>query len=186
MKKHDKKLAKQCIKQWILLAVGVTFHVGVMAESLSKDQYEQQTKRVEANYESAKDQCSALKDNAQDICMAKAKGRNSIAKALLKAHFEPTLEHQVDARIVTAEANYAIAIAICGSSTIKNKASCTNQAQILKDQSIANARAMAKTTRLERNQNGLLMSLNQRKNPSKDQYIYAKPLPAQSAKRIFV
>ena len=177
-------------QQLIVLTTGIIFHASVMAESLSKEQYERQISRADVNFQSAKNACVALKDNAQDICMAKVKGRNDIVKALLKAQFEPTLEHQVEARIVMAEADFEIAMQKCDESSVKNKAFCINKAQIIKDQSIADARAMSKTTRLFSNNSKLFMSFNRHTNQligqQIDQYIYAKPIYYKSAKRFFV
>lgn len=180
---------KKLRQQLIVFTAGVILHTSLMAEGLSKEQYKHQISRADANYQSAKNQCTALKDNAQDICMAKAKGRYDIAKALLKTQFEPTLEHQVDARIVAAEANFEIAIQMCDESNVKDKAFCTNQAQIIKDQSIADARAMTKTSRLDLNSKRQLIfnqRIGQQISQQIDQSIYAKPINQNSTKRIFV
>ncbi len=129
--------------QLILLTSCLVFNVSAIAESMSKNQYELQDKKLEAEYESAKNRCDTLKGNVNDICIAKAKGRRSVAKAELKARFNPTLENRVDMRIAMAEADYVVAVEECDN--IEDNALCISRAIATKDRAIADARAVSKT-----------------------------------------
>lgn len=126
----------------VLLTSCLVFNASAIAESMTKNQYELQDKKLETEYESAKNRCDTLKDNANDICTVKAKGKRSVAKAELKAKFDPTLENQVDMRVARAEADYVVAVEMCDD--IKDNALCISQAINTKDKAIADARAVSK------------------------------------------
>lgn len=165
-----------------------------MAKTMTKDQYQFLEKNLEFEYTSAKDKCDVLKDNANDICSVQANTKRSVSKAILKASFEPTLENQVNARIAIAEADYAVAVEICDEA--KDKSVCINQANVIKDQAIADARAVNKTSQLnpslqlDKYKNRILVNKTLankvlvRLSPQVDKNIHIKTLVKNPQKRI--
>ena len=67
----------------IVLAISLAYSVNGMAQSLSKTEYKAAGKNIVAEYKSAKGACVSFADNARDICMAEAKGKEMVANAEL-------------------------------------------------------------------------------------------------------
>ena len=59
----------------IVLAIGLAFSAGAMAESMTKNQYKSDVKSIESEYKVDKAGCDSLAGNAKDICVAEAKGK---------------------------------------------------------------------------------------------------------------
>src|SRR5665647_347710 len=71
-------------KQYISTILAITslaFSTGAMAENMSKNEYKAAEKSIATEYKSAKAGCNTFADNARDICMVVAKGREKVAKA---------------------------------------------------------------------------------------------------------
>ena len=66
-------------------------------------------------------------------------GQRKVTEAYLNARLNPTLENNVNARIVLANTTYEVAVEMCDSKS--EKQACINAANLIKDKSIANARA---------------------------------------------
>ena len=77
---------------------------------MSKANYTQAVKDADAQYKIDKDACSSLSGNAKDICVAEAKGKDSVAKADAEAAYKHTPKARETARIAHAQATYDVAI----------------------------------------------------------------------------
>ena len=97
----------------IALAVSLAFSSGAMAQNLSKSDYKAGKDRIAAEYKLAKTGCASLSGNPKDICVAEAKGKESIGMAELDASYKPTPKNQYRARVARAEADYAVAKERC-------------------------------------------------------------------------
>ncbi len=70
-----------------------------MTAPISKASYTQAVKDADAQYKSDKDACSSLSGNAKDICVAEAKGKDSVAKAEAEATYRHTPKARENARV---------------------------------------------------------------------------------------
>jgi hypothetical protein len=131
----------------IALAIGLAFSAGVMAESMSKNQYESHVKNIEAEYKVAKVGCDSFAGNANDICVAEAKGKTSLAKAELEASYKPSVKTRYDARITKADADYTVAIERCDDKAGNDKDVCVKEAEAAKVHQIADAQTNMKTSK---------------------------------------
>lgn len=131
----------------IALAIGFAFSVGAMAESMSKEQYKSLEKNLEAEYKVAKAGCDSLAGNANDICVAEAKGKKNIAKAELEANYKPSVKTRYDARVAKADADYSVAIEKCDDKAGNDKDVCVKEAKAAKVHEKADAKAQMKTSK---------------------------------------
>lgn len=109
----------------ITLALGT----GVVAESMSKDDYKAARDRIETTYRADKRRCDSMSGNAKDVCNAEAAGREKVAKAELEARHNPTQELQFEARMTRAEADYESARERCDDRTGNMKEICLKEAE---------------------------------------------------------
>ena len=129
----------------ITLAMGLTFSVGAMAEGMSKEQYKSFEKNIEAEYKVSKAGCDSLSGNANDICVAEAKGKQSVAKADLEASYKPSVKARYKAAIAKADADYSVAIEKCDDKGGNDKDVCVKEAKAEKVHGMADAKAQMKT-----------------------------------------
>jgi hypothetical protein len=107
------------------IAIALAFNINANAESMSKNQYESTSTKIDIDYKSAKSACDSLSANANDICLAEAKGKSSVAKANLEAVYKPSADNRYKAHVAKADADYAVAEQKCDVklATIKTYAS---------------------------------------------------------------
>ncbi len=99
------------------------------SSSMSKESYAMAKTNADAQYKIDKDACSPLSGNAKDICVAEAKGKDSIAKAEAEAAYENTAKHRESARVARAQATYDVAIEKCDDLAGNGKDVCVKQAK---------------------------------------------------------
>jgi hypothetical protein len=121
----------------LFIAAGLSFATPGMAQTyapkstatpMSKDSYTMAKTNADAQYKVDKDACSTLSGNAKDICMAKAKGKDDIAKADAEAAYENTPKNRENARVAVAQANYNVAIEKCDDLAGNRKDVCVKEA----------------------------------------------------------
>jgi hypothetical protein len=122
----------------LVVAAGVGFAGPAAAQThspkatlapMSKDSYTVAKKNADAQYKIDKDACSPLSGNAKDICVAEAKGKDSIAKAEADAAYENTPKARGNARVAHAQANYDVAIEKCDDLAGNRKDVCVKEAK---------------------------------------------------------
>jgi hypothetical protein len=96
---------------------------------MTKDNYTMAKTNADAQYKTDKDACSSLKGNAKDICVAEAKGKDSVAKADAEAAYENTPKARQNARVAHAQASYNVAIEKCDDVTGNRKDVCVKEAK---------------------------------------------------------
>ena len=131
----------------IVLAIGLAFSAGAMAESMTKNQYKSDVKSIESEYKVDKAGCDSFARNAKDICVAEAKGKQSVAKADLEANYKPSIKTRYDARVAKAKADYSVAIEKCDDKAGNDKDVCVKEAKATKVHQIADAKAQMKTSK---------------------------------------
>jgi hypothetical protein len=118
------------------------------ASPMSKDGYTQAKADADAQYKIDKSACESLGGNAKDICVAQAKGKDNIAKADAQASYENTPKARETARVVHAEAGYAIGIEKCDDLAGNRKDVCVKEAkaQLVKGKADAKVDRVAAVT----------------------------------------
>jgi hypothetical protein len=108
--------------------------------TMSKDSYTRAKTDADAQYKVDMDACSSQNGNAKDVCVAEAKGRDSVAKAEADAAYQNTPKHRERARVAHAQATYAVAIEKCDDLAGNNKDVCVKEAKAELVKGKANAR----------------------------------------------
>jgi hypothetical protein len=155
----------------IVLAVGLSFSVGAMADSMSKQDYKSNMVRIESEYKSAKNACNSLSGNANDICEAEAYGNKKVAKANLDARNKNSRKASFDARIVKADADYFLAKEKCDDLAGNTRDICVKEAKATETSVKADAKVQLKTSNANSNANE--KSYNARKD-AKEQSSVAR------------
>jgi hypothetical protein len=127
------------------LAISLIFSSGVMAESMTKQQYQSHVKSIESEYKVDKAKCDSLAGNTKDICIEQAKGKQNVAKADLEANYKPSVKTRYDANIAKADADYSIAIEKCDEKAGNDKDVCVKEAKAAKVHQITNAETQMKS-----------------------------------------
>lgn len=96
---------------------------------MSKEGYTAATKNADAQYKVDKEACESLSANAKDICVAEAKGKDSVAKADAEAAFKHTPKARESARVAHAQASYVVAIEKCDDLAGNPKDVCVKEAK---------------------------------------------------------
>jgi hypothetical protein len=131
------KFHMTAISAVITLALGT----GVVAESMSQDDYKAARDRIETTFRADKRRCDSMSGNAKDICHAEAAGREKIAKAELEARHNPTRELRYEARMIKAASEYETARERCDDRTGNTKQICLDQAAAARAEAETNARS---------------------------------------------
>jgi hypothetical protein len=131
-------------------AVGLAFGTVAIAGDMSKAEHASAKAGIKDEYKAAKKACGSLKDNAKDICVAEAKGKESVAIAELTATYEPTREHRYAARLAKARADHAVAREKCDDQSGNAKDVCVKEADAAETAAKADARAQRKVAEAEK------------------------------------
>ena len=129
----------------IALSIGIAFSTGAMAQSMSKDDYKAGKERIAAEYKTAKAGCGSLSGNAEDICVAGAKGKEKVAMADLEVSYKPDAKTRYEAGVARAEATYAVSREKCDDQAGNAKDVCVKEAKSAETTAKADAKARMKT-----------------------------------------
>jgi hypothetical protein len=121
------------------------------AAPISKDAYDTIVKNADLQYKTEKDACASRSDNAKDICLAEASGKEKIAKADAEAAYKNTPKLREDARVTRAEATYNVAKEKCDGLSGNPKDVCVKEANaaLVKAKADAKVDRVAAETRLD-------------------------------------
>ncbi|WP_394807976.1 hypothetical protein [Nitrosomonas sp.] len=125
----------------ILVALSLTFSGSSIAQNMSKDEHEAAEKSIVAQYKLDKEKCESLTGNAEDICVAEAKGKEKVAKAELEAKFKPSKEAAYKVSVAKAEANYDVSKEKCDDIAGNEKDVCEKAAKAILEQAKSEAKA---------------------------------------------
>lgn len=129
----------------IVLAIGLAFSASAVAESMTKNQYKSHMKSIESEYKVDKSGCDSSAGNAKDICVAEAKGKQSVAKTDLEANYKPSIKARYDAHVAKADADYSVAIEKCDDKAGNDKDVCVKEAKAIKVRQIADTKMQMKS-----------------------------------------
>jgi hypothetical protein len=96
---------------------------------MSEENYATAKNNAATQYKIDKDACSSLRGNANDICMAEAKGKEDVAKAEAEVAYENTPKTREGARIAHAQADYNVTIERCDDLAGKRWDACVKEAK---------------------------------------------------------
>lgn len=131
----------------ILAVTSLSFSMGTLAQDMSNSEYKAAEKNISAGYQSDKTNCGSFVDNAKDVCMAEAKGREKVAHAELNEGYKPSNNTRYDVRIAKAEANYAVAKEKCDDQIGNVKGICVKEAKSALVSAKSEAKAQLKTSK---------------------------------------
>ena len=134
----------------ILILLTSTFASNVNAEELERkitqNEYKVSMEKATQQHRFDSAACNKITSSTNKICNIKADGQRKVTEAYLNARLNPTLENNVNARIVLANTTYEAAVEMCDSKSEKQV--CINAANLIKDEAIANARAFTNSSDL--------------------------------------
>ncbi|MEO8345011.1 MAG: hypothetical protein ABI607_04885 [Betaproteobacteria bacterium] len=110
-------------------AVAQTYASKTAAPAMSKEGYTLAKNNADAQYKVDKDACATLSANAKDICIAQAKGKDSVAKADAEAAYANTPKARESARVAHAQAGYDVSIEKCDDLAGNGKDVCVKEAK---------------------------------------------------------
>jgi hypothetical protein len=117
-----------------LIALALVAGCGLAASAgaaIPKDQYTRQLEQAQGRYKGDNDTCKKLAGNARDICQVEARGNYNVAKAELRAQYQPTPKNQDKARLAKAEAALRLATEKCEDMTGNARDVCKLDAKAL-------------------------------------------------------
>lgn len=100
--------------------------------------------KIAADYKADKAACDAMKDNAKDVCVEEAKGKEKIAKAELDQKMKPSDGNARKVAEAKVEAAYSIAKEKCDDQKGEAKSTCVKQAKADESKGKAEVKAMKK------------------------------------------
>jgi hypothetical protein len=129
-------------------ALAACFLLGTsaIAQSMSSTDFSTSKARIKTEYKADKNGCAALAGNAKDICIAEAKGKESVALAELDNSYKPTLKTQYKVRIAKGEAAYDVAKQKCDDLAENPKDVCVKEAKAALTSAKADATVQMKTS----------------------------------------
>ncbi|CAN7744665.1 MULTISPECIES: hypothetical protein [unclassified Variovorax] len=107
-------------------------------------EYKAARDRIAADSKAAKAQCDAMKDNAKDVCIEEAKGKDKMAKAELDQQRKPSDSNARKVAEARVEAVYNVAKEKCDAHKGDAKAACVKQAKAEEAKEKAEIKAVKK------------------------------------------
>jgi hypothetical protein len=111
-----------------------------VAVPISRDAKDLAVKDAASQYRADKTACEAFSGNTKDICMAEAKGRESVSKTRAEARFENTPKAWEAARVAPADAAFAVAKERCDDAAGTAKGLCLQEAKAAHVKALAEAK----------------------------------------------
>jgi hypothetical protein len=115
----------------------------------SRDDYTAAQSNAGAQYRIDQDACSVLVGNAKDVCEARAKGKEGVARADAKSAYEDTPSAREHASLSKAQADYNVAIEECADFAGDRRNVCVREAtnEFARDRNRANDERAANDAR---------------------------------------
>ncbi len=111
---------------------------------LSKPEFNRGKSQIGADYVAAKTACKTQVDNARDICIEEAKGKQKVARANLQYAYSGKPGDLTQAEEAKAKAVYEVAKEKCDDLVGNDKSVCAKEARAVEVKALANARMVGK------------------------------------------
>jgi hypothetical protein len=131
----------------LTVAASLAFSPLARAETMTKGQYQDTEKSIEADAKAGLSRCDALAANAKDTCVAEVNGKEHVAKAELEARYEPTAKTRNAVHVAKAEAAYKVSMERCDDRAGNSKDVCIKAAEAAKVHALSDAQTQATTTK---------------------------------------
>ena len=113
----------------LMLTVVISCAFAGNAIAMTRAEYKTQKDKISADYKANRGNCSALKANAKDICVAEAKGTEKIAKEELESQYKPSPRRTRGVAMAKADSAYKIAKEKCDDLAGNAKDVCVKDAK---------------------------------------------------------
>ena len=113
------------------------------AAPMTKDEYDAGKARIAAEYRADRQKCGERHGNAADLCIARSRGEQRVARAELDAAFKPSPNANLAAANARAQAAYAIAMQECDDRKREARSGCVKDAKAARERAKAEASAKA-------------------------------------------
>lgn len=107
-------------------------------------EYKAARDKIVADYKADRAACDAMKDNAKDVCVEEAKGKDKVARAELEQKTKPSDGNARKVEEAKVSVAYSIAKEKCDDQKGDAKASCVKQAKADEAKGKADIKAMQK------------------------------------------
>jgi hypothetical protein len=131
----------------IATALAVFTGATALAAGMTKDEYTAAKKRIAAEYQADRQKCGAHLGNPAELCVARARGAQEVARAELEATYKPSPRTNYDAAMARAHADYVIAGEECDRQTGRVREACVKDAKAARDRAKAAAEAARKAAK---------------------------------------
>lgn len=98
--------------------------------------------KIAADYKADRTTCDAMKNNAKDVCIEEAKGKEKVARAELDQQLKPSDGNARKVAQAKVDAAYSIAKEKCGDQKGDAKSACVKQAKAEEEKGNAVVKAM--------------------------------------------
>jgi hypothetical protein len=112
----------------------------VQAATMTRADYKATKTRISANYKADKAACASFADNAKDICIEQAKGKEKIARAELEYGYTAKPADWNKLQVAMAESSYAVAKEKCDDKAGNAKDVCVQEAKAVETKALADAK----------------------------------------------
>src|SRR5438067_520657 len=109
--------------------------------SVDRKERKAEEDKIEAQYKADKAKCGEMKGNEKEACEADAKGKENVAKAELKAKYDPTPANQRKVDEAKAEHEYKVAKEKCDAMKGKEESACEKEAKAKHERAKADIKA---------------------------------------------
>jgi carboxypeptidase C (cathepsin A) len=110
------------------------------AATMTKADYKAAKTRISAEYKADKAACASFADNARDICVEQAKGKEKVARAELEYGYTAKASDQNKVLVAKAESTYAVAKEKCDDKAGNDKDVCVKEAKAIEVKALVDAR----------------------------------------------
>ncbi len=110
------------------------------AATMAKADYSAGKTSITAQYKTDKEACASLTDNAKDICMEEAKGKEKIARAELEHSYTGKAKDAIKVREAKVDALYMVAKEKCDDLSGNPKSMCVTESKAARTKGMANAK----------------------------------------------
>lgn len=121
------------------LALALAAYGADLSASMSKDDYAAARKRIAAEAQVEREKCGSRHANAADICVARARGIQKVARAELEAAYKPSPKTNYAAAMARAQATEAVALEECDSKARDMRKACVKEAKAATERAKAEA-----------------------------------------------
>ena len=123
----------------IATALAVLIFATAAAASMTKDEYKAAKERIATEYQADRQKCGAHLGNAAELCVARARGTQEVARAELEATYKPGPRTNYNAAVARAHADYTFAAEECDRQAGKVREACMKDAKAARDRAKAAA-----------------------------------------------